>query len=120
MANWNDKQLRSHKRAQGYISATGATLGIAALGAAGAKTGLARRGTNKLAEAAARSGNPQRAVKIKAARKKIGSKATPLTIGSAGVGGVGGYNFAAIQSQESRKRVSKSLSVWGVDHGINP
>lgn len=119
MATWSDKQLANHKRAQGYISATGATLGIAALGAAGVKSPIGRRGSVKLSRSANKAGKPRVGGAIVRGQRKSGAAATNLTVGSAGVGGVGGYNFAAIQSQESR-RAKIGKSIWGVDHGINP
>ena len=108
MATWSDKQLRAHKRAQGYVSATGATLGIAALGAAGVKTGVGRRGALKLARLSNHA-SPQAGAKVVRGQRKIGGAVSGLTVGSAGVGGVGGYNFAAIQSQESRRKVAKAI-----------
>lgn len=121
MASWDEKRLGGHKRAQGYISSAGATLGIGALGAAGLKSNTARKGAVKLSRIANKS-NTKAGGKIIRGRQKAADSATGLTIGSAGVGGIGGYNFAAIQSQEakrSREKVKKNMttSAWGIDHG---
>lgn len=102
MATWTDKQLRGHKRAQGYISSAGATLGVAALGAAGLKSKQARAAGVKLARVANKK-SPRVGSKVIRARQRAAGSATGLTTASAGVGGVGGFNFAAIQSQEARK-----------------
>jgi len=115
MADWSDKQLRSHKKAQGYISATGATLGIGALGAAGLKSKAAQKGAIKLSR---KVGGNKGGAKLIRVTRKAGEQVQPLTVGSAGVGGFGGYNFAAIQSQESRKaKVSKA---WDKYKGLHP
>lgn len=108
MATWTDKQLRGHKRAQGYISSAGATLGVAALGAAGLKSKQARAAGVKLARVANKK-NPTVGSKVIRARQRAAGSATGLTTASAGVGGVGGFNFAAIQSQEARKTKVKKM-----------
>lgn len=117
MATWNDKQLAGHKRAQSYISSAGATLGVAALGAASLKAkpmaGVMNRAATKLT---ARTGSKKMAGRLRSIPANGGRAAVPLTTGSAGVGGIGGYNFAAIQSQEAkRSRVNKSEG--GMDFG---
>jgi hypothetical protein len=109
MATWSDKQLSQHKRAQGYLSTAGATLGVAALGSAGLKSKGAQKLGTKLVRVAHNRGASLRTTgKAKRAAGKAAGAAGSLTTASAGVGGVGGFNFAAIQSQESRKaRVKK-------------
>lgn len=109
MATWSDKQLSQHKRAQGYLSTAGATLGVAALGAAGMKSKGAQKLGTKLVRVAHNKGASLRTTgKAKRVAGKAAGSAGGLTTASAGVGGVGGFNFAAIQSQESRKaRVKK-------------
>jgi len=106
MSTWSDKQMRGHKRAQGYISAGTAALGVSALGAAGLKSGAARRGAVKLARVAG-GGKPGAA--ILRGRQKAANAPGGLTTASAGIGGLGGFNFAAIQSQEA-KRSKKGIS----------
>lgn len=104
MATWSDKKLQGHKRAQSYISSGTATLGIAALGAASAKSPFARKGAKKLGGAAMRRGaSVKMGNRIAGAPERAGRSATGLTTLSAGAGGIGGYNFAAIQSQEAKK-----------------
>jgi hypothetical protein len=104
MATWSDERLQGHKRAHSYISSAGATLGISALGAATAKTPGAGKAARKLGGAAMKRGaSVKMGNRIASAPKRAGDAATGLTTASAGVGGIGGYNFAAIQSQESKK-----------------
>ena len=118
MATWTDKQLAGHKRAQSYISSAGATLGVAALGAAGLKSKGVTRAANRAAtKLTARTGSKRRAGMLRAI-PKAGNASMPLTTASAGVGGVGGYNFAAIQSQEAkRSRVKKNEEMTSMDFG---
>lgn len=104
MATWSDKRLQGHKRAQSYLSSGTATLGIAALGAASAKSPFARKAAKKVGGAAMRRGaSVKMGNRIAGAPDRMSRSATGLTTLSAGVGGVGGYNFAAIQSQEAKK-----------------
>jgi hypothetical protein len=104
MATWSDKKLQGHKRAQSYISSGTATLGIAALGAASAKSPFARKAAKKAGGAAMRRGaSVKMGNRIAGAPERMGRNATGLTTLSAGAGGIGGYNFAAIQSQEAKK-----------------
>ena len=100
---WTDKQLQAHKKAQAGLSAAGATLGVGALAAAGA-----RMGAPKAVKLAQRAGRLKHVTpdKVKAFRGKATGISAGLTTGSAGVGGIGGFNFAGIQSAES-KRSSK-------------
>lgn len=96
MATWSDKRLSNHKRAQGYVNSASATLGVTALGAMALKS-------KKVGSLAAR-----RAPKLDKVRSKTANATVPLSIGATGVGGIGGYNMAAIQSQEAKKtRVRK-------------
>jgi hypothetical protein len=120
MATWSDKKLQGHKRAQSYISSGTATLGIAALGAATAKTPGARKALRRVGGAAMKRGaSVKTANRIAGAPDRLGNAATSLTTASAGFGGIGGYNFAAIQSQEAKKaralRPTKKKPVMKMD-----
>lgn len=109
---WSDQRLTAHKLAQGHLSSAGATLGIAALSAAGLKSGVARGGAVRAARVANRTFSPNAGAKILRARQKAAGAATGLSIGSAGVGGIAGYNSAALQRQDVKRiKMSKSLSV---------
>lgn len=122
MATWSDQKLSRHKQAQSYLSAGGAALGTTALAAAGMKAKPVGALAGKLAgkiEAPALAGGMKangktisgvsQARRLRAANVvrntpgTIGSKAGGLTTASAGVGGVGGFNFAAIQGQEAKR-----------------
>jgi hypothetical protein len=120
MATWSDKKLQGHKRAQSYISSGTATLGIAALGAATAKTPGARKALRRVGGAAMKRGaSVKTANRIAGAPDRLGNASTGLTTASAGFGGIGGYNFAAIQSQEAKKsralRPAKKKPVMKMD-----
>lgn len=120
MSTWSDKKLQGHKRAQSYISSGTATLGIAALGAATAKTPGASKLARKVGGAAMKRGASVRlGNRIAGTPKRMGNSATGLTTASAGFGGIGGYNFAAIQSQEAKKsramRPAKKKPVMKMD-----
>lgn len=101
---WSDQQLSAHKKAQAGISLAGSALGLSALSAKGGAALLPK---------VARAG------RLAPLAPKLDRAATNLTIGGAGLGGVGGINVAGIQSAEAKKKVSKAMTVsaWGVDHG---
>lgn len=87
-------QLAHRKRIQAGISVTGSTLGLTALGLRG--------GAAVVPRVAAKLGKPAlKAQNISAKMKEASTGA--LTVG-AGVGGVGGFNFAAIQRAEGKKK----------------
>jgi hypothetical protein len=98
---WNDAQLSGHKKAQAKISMATATLGLSALGAKGFGSAIPRL---------------TKAPKLLALAPKANRAATNLTIGGAGIGGVGGFNFAGIQNTEAKRKVSKSMSA--IDFGM--
>jgi hypothetical protein len=86
----SDAELSRRKRRQAAFSTTTATLGLSALSTKGGAAALARgakAGTQRAKWAA------------------TGDKAANwLTTGAAGIGGVGGYNFASVEREESKRR----------------
>jgi hypothetical protein len=109
---WTDKQLRAHKKASAGLSVATSTMGIAALGAVGARAGAGRA-----VKVAQRAGRLKHVTpdQVKAFRGKSTGISAGLTTGSAGLGGVGGYNYAAIQNAESKRSVKKmddGLGIW--------
>ena len=102
-------RLRRAKKLNVATSTASGTLGIAALGALGAKTApgmMARAG---------RTAGPR----AKAMARRADNATVPLSAASLGVGGLGSLNFARVQNQEanrlpkwdrSRKRVVMPVS----------
>lgn len=91
----SDDQLRRRKRLQGTLSTGTGALGIAAGAAAVASRGKFGKHTSKI--------------------RNVAKPATlPLTAGSAALGGVGSFNFASIQRQESKKRPLNAKNVQNV------
>lgn len=79
-----DKQLGHRKRIQAHISQAGSTAGLTSLGLLGASVVAGRKG--------------------KAVAHKLRAASVNTGIVGAGIGGVGGFNFARIQSEEARRR----------------
>jgi hypothetical protein len=108
----SDAEIRRRKKVQGNISRTTSTLGLAGVGVGGAAALAARKpGALKAI---------QNLPKMKGTTEQ-GLKDAGLytSLASGGIGGVGGYNFAAYTNAESRKRkqlapVKKEL---GMDMG---
>lgn len=94
------KKMRRRKQLQGALSVTTSSLGLAALGSKGGSAVLRRAAASP--KMVAHSSNA-----LKAAETM--DKATiPLLTTGAGIGGVGGFNFAAIQRAEAkREKVGK-------------
>lgn len=104
-----DEELRHRKRLQAGISVTTASLGLAALGTR-AGAGVARRTVK----------NPVKARRI---ANSLNSHSTGLLTTSAGIGGYGGFNFAAIQRAEAKRdehirprKVQKNWDKWNLEH----
>lgn len=96
----SDAEIRRRKKAQGAISRATSTLGLTALGA----TALGTRQGHKFLRGSFKSVN--KPVPKALGEKKIKAAAVPLLTTSAGIGGLGGYNFAAYTSAESKRRVT--------------
>jgi hypothetical protein len=99
--NLTQAQIDRRKKLQAATSITTATLGLGALGALGAKTAV-----RPAARAAVKAGRlrPVNDKKIDNFEAKADSvRNTALTVG-AGVGGLGGYNFASYTRAEAKQR----------------
>lgn len=99
----NDDSLRHKKRVQAGISIGTSSLGLAALGTKGASAALPRAAGHlrKLNKAPKAIATPEAA---KTTAQRLDRLSTTLVTGGAGLGGFGGFNFAAIQRQEGKKR----------------
>ena len=97
----SDAEIRRRKKVQGHISQATGALGLAALGGTIAAS---RGGRNTLRKI------PKLEPHIKAPkpkdpdRDKIKGAVTPVLATSAGLGGIGAFNFGAYTNAESRKR----------------
>jgi hypothetical protein len=106
-------KLARQKDVQGALSLGGATLGLSALSAKGASIATNRalsqpKGKHSVPRVVPKWVTPQLARRLD--KGSIGL----VTLG-AGVGGIGGYNFAAIQRAEAkREREPMSKSAFGV------
>ena len=108
--NMSDAEIRRRKKVQGNITRTTSTLGLAGVGV-GTAAALASKKPGAL----------------KAVRKVPGLKNATApglkdaglytSLGSGGIGGVGGYNFAAYTGAESRKRKQAVTKSMGVEMG---
>ena len=97
----SDAEIRRRKHLQGKISQTTSTLGLTGLGALGAGAVVSRKpGVLRKIPKYKNLTNDQ----VKAKGKSMGDTATKIGIVSGGIGGLGGYNFAAYTNAESRKK----------------
>jgi hypothetical protein len=107
----SDKQLRSRKKASAGLSVATSTLGISALGLAGARAGAGR-----LVPAAQKVGALTQvgAKDIKQFKRKASRVNTGLLTTGAGIGGINGLNYASIQSTEAKRKVRKmaDIGLW--------
>lgn len=103
--NMSDTEIRHRKKVQGQISRTTSTLGLSGLGMLGASV-AAKKNPAVL--------KPLR--KIPKLKKVSDShlRETAQNVGlvSGGIGGVGGYNFAAYTNAESRKKSQMVKKAW--------
>lgn len=104
----SDAQIRRRKKLQGKVSEATGALGLTALTLTGLKSKGGQRALRGGLKAVGRT--QPKALKP----KKLRNTTTGLLATSAGVGGLGAFNFAAYTKAESRKRkpypVSKSSS----------
>lgn len=106
----SDAEIRRRKKAQGHISQTTSTLGLAGLGVTGGAA-LAARKPGVLRAV-------QRLPRMKTATpEKMKNAAINTGIISGGIGGVGGYNFAAYTGAESKRRKQTVGKSMGIDAG---
>jgi hypothetical protein len=98
------RNLSRSKNRQVAFSLGASTLGLTALGMKGGAT-VARR----VAQGAKVAGTP-RAAKLAARGQKLDDLSMNTSIGAAGIGGVGGYNFAAQQHKEAKALKQQRMS----------
>ena len=100
-----DEELSRRKRAQARFSITGSTLGLTALSLKGGSA------TAKLIPKAERLKAAIPALKKLPpdTPKRLSDAATTAAIGGAGVGGIGGYNFAAYTKEEARRNHNQKV-----------
>jgi hypothetical protein len=91
-------KLAHQKDVQGALSLTGATLGLGALGSKGASLAIDHAAKKPLGAHA----KPRMVLTPKVARALDKGSIGLVTLG-AGVGGISGYNFAAIQRAEAKR-----------------
>jgi len=94
----SDAEIRRRKKLQSHISLTTGTLGLTALGG----TLLATKRGGKASKAAFKAINRTRPKSLHP--KNLSGHTAPILATSAGIGGVGAFNFASYTNAESRKR----------------
>lgn len=99
----SDAELRRRKKLQGHISQTTATLGLAALGS----RALGTKAAGRLTRIPAGAG------------ERLKNASTALTTTGAGIGGVGGYNFAAYTKAEAQRKQSVRKDLEMLDFGLD-
>jgi len=93
------QKMARRKKLQGALSVTTSTLGLTALGSKGG--GMALR---RVAQSPKMVAHSARALKV---ADKMDKATVPLLTTGAGIGGVGGFNFAAIQRAEAAREKRK-------------
>ena len=114
----SDAEIKRRKKLQSHISTSTGTLGLTALGG----TLLATKRGNRAVAAGFRAVKKPMPQALRP--KKLKGHTAPILATSAGIGGLGAFNFAAYTDAESRKRtlqpkttVRKSgTSAFGVVH----
>jgi hypothetical protein len=105
------QKLQERKNVSARTAVITSTLGLGALGAKGAGLGLRHLGAAKkvpklLKKLPGHVGN-KKAVRI---GQKVEDAAVPVTLVSGGIGGLAGYNYAAIQRAEARRKRQSTLN----------
>lgn len=114
----SDAEIKRKKKIQGAVSQTTGALGLTALGG----TMLATKRGGKLTAKGFKAVGRERPKALDPVKLK--SHTAPILATSAGIGGVGAFNFAAYTNAESRKRkpahntVKKNdnVSAFGIAH----
>lgn len=104
----SEAQLNRRKKASAGLSVATSTIGIGALGLAGARAGAPRalKAAHKVGRL--KSVKPKQ---VKRFRAKSSRMNTGLLTAGAGIGGINGFNYASIQNAEAkRRRVSKAMT----------
>lgn len=110
-----------HKRAvQGALSIGTATIGLAALGSKGASMALKKYPKALKAISGKSAPKPIRSIARRVTPESANQASLTLTTTGAGLGGLSGYHFAALQQAENKaergKTVKKSYSAFGIVH----
>jgi len=118
----SQSELARRKKLQSHIAVTTSTLGLGALGLKGGSIAAGRVGrtaakANEAAGAFVHSPAAVRAAKYTKLSHQLNNTAINTGIVSSGVGGVGGYNFAAYTKAEGQKKIKKSWEP-GMDFGL--
>jgi len=111
---WTDQQLQRRKNISAGTSIATSTMGLGALGVLGIRSGAGKKAINHLA-----TKSPNAAGRLKKIRSGLKGKETPILTTSAGVGGLGGYNYAAIQRQEGKKAKHKQADYDALKSKVN-
>jgi len=111
---WSDKQLQRRKNISGATSIATSTMGLGALGVMGLRSGAGKQAIKHLG-----TKSPQVAGRLKKIRSGLKGKETPILTTSAGIGGIGGYNYAAIQHQEGKKNKHKQAEYNALKNKVN-
>lgn len=111
---WTDQQLQRRKNISAGTSIATSTMGLGALGVMGLRSGAGKQAIKHLAPKA-----PKAAGRLKAIRSGLKGKETPILTTSAGIGGLGGYNYAAIQRQEGKKSKHKQAEYNALKTKVN-
>lgn len=131
----SDEELQRRRHLQGKIGRTTSTLGLTGVGLLGTAIGmkkspafeakvmrtpgLRRLATPKPLKIGQKPRYPGRAPQTPEDRTRETAQNVGIVAG--GIGGVGGFNQAAIYSAESRKKkVSKAVATWTDDYDIAP
>lgn len=118
----SDAEIKRRKKIQGHITQTTSTLGLGSLGVLAASRGTKNPTAYK---AFKKVPGLRKTTSPKQMQDKMKDAALTGSLVSGGIGGVGGYNFAAYTGAESRKRkaatVKKSddMSPTFSDEGIS-
>ena len=111
----SDREIRSRKRVQSGVSQATGALGLTALGG----TLLATKRGSAATKGAFKAMGRERPEGLKP--KNLRRKTAPILATSAGIGGLGSFNFASYTRGEAQKgkrnTVKKNLSAFGVEHG---
>lgn len=101
---WTEDQLKRRKKLSAATSVVGSGIGLTALTASAVASKPGRQAAKRLVRLAPAHRQAQLKTATKQARGTAKRVQTPLLTAGAGIGGVGGLNYAGIQSQEAKRR----------------
>jgi len=97
----SDSEIKHRKKIQGHVSQATGALGLAALGGTLAASRTGRKTLRKIPQLKAHINEPK---PLHPDRDRMKGFTTPVLATSAGLGGLGAFNFASYTNAESRKR----------------